>query len=355
MKKQILVLFGGVSSEHDVSLISASSVIKNIDTAKFDVTMMGITKEGEFFVFTGSPEDLPEEKWLSQKESLKKAVISCDRKDHGIIFTDNNEKKYIDCVFPVLHGMNGEDGTIQGMLEISGIPFVGCDTAACAVCMDKALTNAMADFHLIAQAKWTAFTKYEYGKKGEKLLKEAEERLGYPIFVKPAKAGSSVGISKATDLLSLKKACEYGFNFDNKLVLEEGIRGKEIEVAVMGNDEPVASVPGEIVPCNDFYDYDAKYIANGSLLHIPATLSIDKLEEVRKEAVRAYTAMGCTGLSRCDFFVREGDERVMLNEINTIPGFTSISMFPKLFAFCGVPYDELIEKLIGYAIERKAE
>lgn len=352
MKKKVLVLFGGVSSEHDVSLNSASSVMKNIPADKYDVVPMGITKDGRCYVFNGSYDLLPGGNWLNDESLLEPAVISCDRSHHGIIrLADCAKVEYIDVVFPVLHGKNGEDGTMQGLLEISGIPYVGCNTAASAICMDKAFTNAMADFHGIPQAKWTAFDKHAYTGDKAALLASAADKLGFPIFVKPANAGSSVGISKAKDLAELEEACEKAFAHDTKVVLEEGIIGVEVECAVMGNSEPVASVVGEVVPCNEFYDYDAKYLANESELHIPARLSDDMLKAVQDAAVRAYRALGCSGFTRVDFFVC-ADGSILLNEPNTIPGFTSISMYPKLFAASGVPYSELLDKLLELATER---
>lgn len=352
MKKKVLVLFGGVSSEHDVSLNSASSVMKNIPTDKYDIVAMGITKEGKCFVFNGSPDLLPNGNWLKDEALLEPAVISCDRSHHGIIrLADGAKVEYIDVVFPVLHGKNGEDGTMQGLLEISGIPYVGCNTAASAICMDKAVTNAMADFHGIAQAKWTAFDKHAYSGDKDALLASAAEKLGFPIFVKPANAGSSVGISKAKNIAELEAACEKAFEHDVKVVLEEGIIGVEVECAVMGNSEPVASVVGEVVPCNEFYDYDAKYLANESELHIPARLSDDMLKAVQEAAIKAYRALGCSGFTRVDFFVC-ADGSILLNEPNTIPGFTSISMYPKLFAASGVPYSELLDRLLELATER---
>lgn len=352
MKKKVLVLFGGVSSEHEVSLNSARSVIENIPADKYDVLPMGITSDGRFFLYTGDTANMPEDKWLDDESKLESAVISCDRAHHGIIHLGSGKVEYIDVVFPVLHGKNGEDGTMQGLLEISGIPYVGCGTTASAICMDKGVTNAMADFIGIAQAKWTAFDKHAYFAGKEAILNAAAEKLGFPIFVKPANAGSSVGISKAKNMAELEAACEKAFEHDKKLVLEEGIVGREVECAVLGNDEPIASVVGEIVPCNEFYDYDAKYLANESELHIPARLSAEKAEEVRSTAVKAFRALGCAGFARIDFFVRDSDGAVMLNEPNTIPGFTSISMYPKLFAASGIPYPELLNKLIEYASER---
>lgn len=353
MKKKVLVLFGGVSSEHDVSLSSACSVIKNIPADKYDIVTMGITKDGECYVYGGSPDMLHGGKWLEDKENLEPAVISCNRSHHGIIrLAKGAEIEKIDVVFPVLHGKNGEDGTMQGLLEIAGIPYVGCNTAASAICMDKAATNAMADFYGIPQAKWVAFDKYAYSANKDALLANAAEKLGFPIFVKPANAGSSVGISKAKNIEELEAACKKAFEHDKKLVLEEGVIGMEVEVAVMGNEEPVASVVGEVVPCNEFYDYDAKYLANESELHIPARLSEDKLSAVQAAAINAYRALGCSGFTRVDFFVRTSDGEIMLNEPNTIPGFTSISMYPKLFAASGIPYSELLDKLLQLAMEK---
>ena len=352
MKKKVLVLFGGVSSEHDVSLKSASSVIKNIPTDKYDVVKMGITKDGRCFIYSGDADMLPGGKWLEDSANLENAVISNDRSHHGIIHLSNGEIEKIDVVFPVLHGKNGEDGTMQGLLEIAGLPYVGCDTAASAVCMDKALTNAMADYYSIPQAKWASLHKFFYYENPDEQLEAVIEKLGFPIFVKPAKAGSSVGISKAKTAQELKDACDKAFEHDDKIVLEEGITGVEVEVAVMGNENPVASVVGEVVPCNEFYDFDAKYLANESELHIPARLPEDKLRDIQKAAVNAYKALGCSGFTRVDFFVREGDGEIMLNEPNTIPGFTSISMYPKLFAASGIPYSELLDKLLTFAMER---
>lgn len=353
MKKKVLVLFGGVSSEHEVSLNSAKSVIDNIPRDRYDVLPMGITSDGSFYLYSGDIADLPEDKWLADPSKLESAVISCDRAHHGIIHTATGEVEHVDAVFPVLHGMNGEDGTIQGLLTIAGIPFVGCNAEASAVCMDKAVTNALADFYGIPQAKWTAFDRHAYAADKALLLKTAADKLGFPIFVKPANTGSSVGVTKVCSFDELAPACEKAFEFDKKIVLEEGIDGVEIECAVLGNEEPIASVVGEIVPCNDFYDYDAKYFAGDSELHIPARLPEEKLEAVRAAAVNAFRSFGCSGLTRVDFFVRRSDGEILLNEPNTIPGFTEISMYPKLFAASGIPYPELLDKLINYAIERQ--
>lgn len=352
--KNALILFGGVSSEHDVSVVSARSVIENTPKDKYNLILIGITKDGRWFKYDGDVAKLPEDKWLEDEMALTKAVLSPDREDHGILVfgEDGIEKIHIDVVFPVLHGKNGEDGTIQGFLQVAGIPFVGCDALSSACCMDKEITNTLADAAGIPQAKWLGYTKYEYDKASEEYIKKAEDYLGFPIFVKPANAGSSVGVTKAVDVDSLKKAIDKAFNEDSKIVLEEGVDGMEVECAVLGNEEPIASICGEIVPCNDFYDYEAKYINPSSELHIPARLPQEKIDEVRAAACNAYKAFGCSGLARVDFFVRHSDGKVMLNEPNTIPGFTSISMYPKMFAASGIPYSELIDRLLTLAMEK---
>lgn len=352
--KNVLILFGGVSSEHDVSVVSARSVIENTPTDKYNLVLVGITKDGRWLKYDGDVSKLPEDKWLEETAHLKKAVISPDREDHGLLVfgEDGIEKIRIDVVFPVLHGKNGEDGAMQGFLQLAGIPFVGCDMLSSAGCMDKVMTNTLADAAGIAQAKWLGLDKYSYDKNPDEYLEKAEAYLGFPIFVKPANAGSSVGVSKATDRASLIVSIDKAFKEDCKLVLEEGIVGQEVECAVLGNEEPIASVCGEIVACNDFYDYEAKYINPASELHIPAKLSQEKMDEVRAAACNAYKALGCSGLARVDFFVRSSDGRVMLNEPNTIPGFTSISMYPKLFAASGIAYGELIDRLLTLALEK---
>lgn len=352
--KTALVLFGGVSSEYEVSLLSAQSVIENLPKDKYTVIPLGITKDGRWFQFCGNAKDLPGDKWLEDEKQLIPALISTDRSTPGLIrFTGKGiETVKIDVVFPVLHGKNGEDGTVQGLLQLANIPFVGCDMLSSAMCMDKAVTNAMADIAGIPQAKWQSFKAYEYKKNPQAYLEAAEEYLGFPVFVKPANAGSSVGVSKAKSKQELVDALEAAFIHDDKVVLEQGIDGREVECAVLGNEEPVASIPGEIVPCNEFYDYSAKYIGDASELHIPARLPAEKLEEVRELACKAYQVLGCSGLARVDFFVRNSDGAVLLNEPNTIPGFTSISMYPKMFAASGIPYPDLLDRLLCLAMDK---
>jgi len=352
-KLTVLALFGGNSSEHDVSTVSAQSVINNIPRDKYDVIMLGITKDGRWLRYSGDTANLPEDKWLEDEGNLHPAYIVPDTAVGGIVEIIDGKAvtTKVDVVFPVLHGKNGEDGTVQGLLQLAELPFVGCDMLSSADCMDKAVTNALADRAGIAQAKWMGFTEYEYRSNPQKYLDEAALKLGYPIFVKPANAGSSVGITKATDIHSLADGIETAFENDRKVVLEETVFGREVECAVLGNDEPIVATPGEIAPCNDFYDFDAKYVAGTSGLFIPARISDEQLKEVKKQAIKAYKALGCEGFSRVDFFVN--DEQILLNEINTIPGFTSISMYPKLFEHSGVSYPELIDRLITLAIQRK--
>lgn len=349
-KLTVGILFGGASSEHDVSCVSAKGIISNIDKEKYNLVLIGISKNGEWYLFDDDVELLPNDKWLESK-SLKKAYIVPDTSVHGVI-VEGGEQIKLDAVFPVLHGKNGEDGTVQGLLQLAQIPFVGCNATASGSCMDKAVTNAVADAFGIPQAKWCTFTDFEYKNKQEFCLDLAEKKLGYPIFVKPANAGSSVGISKAHNREELIAGIEIALKEDKKVVLEEFVDGFEVECAVLGNDEPIAAEVGQIVAAAEFYDFDAKYNNPASELHIPALISKEKRDEVREAALNAYKALGCEGLSRCDFFVTKGDERVLLNEINTIPGQTPISMYPKLFEAVGVPYKELIDRLINLAIER---
>lgn len=344
------IIFGGVSSEHDISCISAKSIITNLNYSKYNIVLIGITKDGRWFIYNDDINLLPEDKWIYSK-TLVPAFISPDTSVHGIV-TSKGEIIRLDVVFPVLHGKNGEDGTVQGLLQLAQIPFVGCDCTSSGVCMDKAVTNAVADIFSIPQAKWCAISQFEYKSNTETLLDQAIETLGLPIFVKPANAGSSIGISKAHNKEELVKAMEIAFKEDKKAVLEQFIDGFEVECAVMGNNKPIAAEVGQIVAAAEFYDFDAKYNNPQSILHIPAEIPEDKRNEVKALAVKAYTALGCEGLSRVDFFVTKDDGRVLFNEINTIPGQTPISMYPKLFEAIGVSYKELIDRLIDLALER---
>ena len=353
MKKlSVCILFGGMSPEHEVSLRSAESVLNHIDHSKYNVFPVGITKEGDWILFTGKDYSmLPSGEWKTYPEN-RRAAISPVRGQGLLSFEgDCVVRERIDVVFPVLHGENGEDGTMQGLLKLAGIPYVGPQVAASAVSMDKTLTKLVCDQEKVPQAAWQLVRRSELENRMEEIIRCLESRFPYPMFVKPAGTGSSVGVSKAADGAALRRALIAAAVYDEKILVEEFIRGKEIEVAVMGNDSPVASVCGEIDSGAEFYDYEAKYITDTSVAYIPARIPEEVAEAVREQAVKVYMAIGCRGLSRVDFFVTYEDNRVVFNEINTIPGFTSISMYPKLFAASGIPYTQLIDELIDLAME----
>ena len=353
-KLSVCILFGGVSPEHEVSLRSAESVLNNIDQSKYNVFPVGITKDGDWIHYTGKDYSLlPSGEWKDYPEN-RRAAISPVRGQGLLSFEgDCVVRERIDVVFPVLHGENGEDGTIQGLLQLAGIPYVGPHVAASAVAMDKTLTKLVADQAKIPQAAWELVRRSDLDCRLDAVVSQLESRFSYPMFVKPAGTGSSVGVSKAADRECLIRGLLGAAVYDDKVLVEEFIQGKEIEVAVMGNRNPVASVCGEIDSGAEFYDYDAKYVTDTSVAYIPARIDEETAEKVRDMAVRVYQAIGCRGLSRVDFFVTDADNRVVLNEINTIPGFTSISMYPKLFAASGIPYSKLIDELLGLAMEEE--
>ncbi len=355
MKKlSVCVLFGGMSPEHAVSLRSAESVLNNLDAEKYNIFPVGITRQGQWILYTGKYYSwLPDGRWEEWPEN-RKAAISPVRGQGLLSFEgDCVVREHIDVVFPVLHGENGEDGAVQGLLQLSGIPFVGPGVAASAVAMDKTLTKLMADQEGICQAAWFLVRSKDIPARAEQVMDSLEARFSYPMFVKPAGTGSSVGVSKARDREQLEKALGFAAQYDSKILVEEFICGREVEVAVMGNDFPVASICGEIDSGADFYDYDAKYITDTSVAYIPARIDEEVSEQVRDLAVKIYAALGCKGLSRVDFFVTYEDNRPVFNEINTIPGFTSISMYPKLFDASGIPYGQLLDELLELAMEEK--
>lgn len=353
MKKlSVCVLFGGVSPEHEVSLRSAEYVLNTIDKEKYNVFPVGITKDGDWVLFDGTDYSmLPAGTWQDH-EGNRRAAISPVR-GQGLLSFENDcvVRERIDVVFPVLHGENGEDGSIQGLLQIAGIPYVGPHVASSAVCMDKTLTKLVADLAGVRQAAWELVTRSGYARNADAAVQAVESRFAYPVFVKPAGTGSSVGVSKARNREELNEAIEKALKYDSKVLAEEFINGREVEVAVLGNETPMASICGEIDSGADFYDYEAKYVTDTSTAHIPARISEETAETVRELAVRVYEAMGCKGLSRVDFFVTHEGGEVVFNEINTLPGFTSISMYPKLFEASGIPGKELIDQLIDLAVE----
>ena len=353
MKKlSVCILFGGMSPEHKVSLRSAESVLNHIDHEKYNVFPVGITQDGDWILFGGSDYAmLPAGTWMNHPDNCP-AAISPVRGQGLLRFEkDGVVREQIDVVFPVLHGENGEDGAMQGLLQLAGIPYVGPHVSASAVAMDKTLTKLAADQAGIPQAAWALVRAQETKGAMDGILSRLEQKFSYPMFVKPAGTGSSVGVSKAGDRQALKKALVEAAGFDDKILVEEFIHGREVEVAVMGNDSPAASVCGEIDSGADFYDYEAKYITDTSVAYVPARIPQDVAEQVREQAIKVYQAIGCRGLSRVDFFVTFEENRVVFNEINTLPGFTSISMYPKLFAASGIPYSQLIDQLLTLAQE----
>ena len=351
-KLNVCILFGGISPEHEVSLRSAESVLNNISKERYNIFPVGITKEGQWYLFGGNDYSmLPNGSWLTHPDNCP-AMISPVRgqglicfKQEGVVSTP------VDVVFPVLHGENGEDGAMQGLLQMAGIPYVGPHVAESAVSMDKTLTKLVADSAGVSQAAWHLVRSEELKGRMESILDAIEAKFVYPVFIKPAGTGSSVGVSKAANREQLREALLSAGSFDSKILVEEFIHGREIEVAVMGNDSPVASVCGEIDSGAEFYDYETKYVTDTSVAYIPARIDEDVSELVREQAVKIYSAIGCKGLSRVDFFVTFEGSRVVFNEINTLPGFTSISMYPKLFAASGIPYDQLIDELLQLAME----
>ena len=354
-KKVIAILFGGASSEHEISRLSASSIIKNISKEKYELILVGITKNGEWFLYTGDIANIANGEWESDNTNKKPAFISPDSSIRGLIICENQKYSIIkiDAIIPALHGKNGEDGTIQGLLQLARIPFVGCDTFSSAACMDKITTNITLKYAGIKKAKFAFITKNYFYSNKEKCIEYIEKTLPFfPLFVKPSNAGSSVGISKVYSQDDLIKSIETALLEDNRVLIEEGINGQEVECAVLGNDDPIASICGEIVPSNDFYDYEAKYISNNSKLYIPAHIDEEISNKIRKIALNAYKIIGCSGLARVDFFVEKNTNEIYLNEINTFPGFTNISMYPKLFEHTGISYSDLIDKLINLSFER---
>ena len=351
MKKSLCVIFGGRSPEHEISLKSVTSVIRNLDKEKYDIHMLGITKDGKWLLYTGDENKIEGGLWEKEQEFLAKAIISPDTSDGGILVFENGTVRTIkiDCIFPVLHGEFGEDGTIQGLFEMSGIKYVGVGVPGSANSMDKTLSKIVFSDAGIPQAAWVTVTDID---DIEGKICRIEKELGYPCFVKPASTGSSVGIGKAATRDELKSAIKYALTFGRKVLVEENIDGREVECAILGNKEPAASEIGEIVPEVEFYDFDAKYNSNSTKLHIPAVLDEKIKEEIKTYAIKAFQAMDGMGLSRVDFFVRNSDNKVILNEINTLPGFTNISMYPKLWEATGVDYKNLLDKVILLAEER---
>lgn len=387
-KLRVGILFGGRSGEHEVSLLSAASVFNAIDKNKYDVVPIGITKEGhwvtsanaerllrgdfehgqEKHLRAGDPEATPSAAVLARGEAIlvppepqpRGAALPALQTEASEAVVRPSHAIEVDVVFPVLHGTFGEDGTIQGLLELADMAYVGAGVLGSAAGMDKDVMKSLFRAAGLPIVKHVTILRSEWEKQPKKAEKLVEAKLKYPVFVKPANLGSSVGISKAHNRKELGPAIEEAAKFDRKIVIEQGVGGgknkaREIECSVLGNDDAKASVPGEIVPSKEFYDYDAKYLDEGSQLIIPAKLTKSETKKVQELAVAAFEAVDCSGLARVDFLMDPKSRKIYLNEINTMPGFTSISMYPKLWAASGLSYPALIEKLIALALERYEE
>jgi D-alanine-D-alanine ligase len=353
-KLRIGVIFGGRSGEHEVSLRSAESIINSMDKSKYEVVPIGITREGRWLTSGDATAMLPEAVMTSNTH--QQVAIIGDPTRRGLTRLDDGRRALssepLDAVFPVLHGTYGEDGTIQGLLEMAGVPYVGCGVLASATGMDKITMKDLFQQAGLAIIEYEWFLRASWEENPQSIVRRIARSLGFPVFVKPANLGSSVGVSKATNRKELCEAINDAARYDRKIVVERAVDGREIEVSVLGNDEPTASLPGEIITGHEFYDYEDKYVDNTSRTEVPAKLPKNIIERIQRDAVSAFRAIDGSGLARVDFFVERGTNRVIINEINTMPGFTSISMYPKLWQASGISYSELIDRLIQLALER---
>lgn len=350
-KEKIAVVFGGMSTEHDVSIVSGTSVLKNLNKEKYDIFPVYIDREGNWFKYTKTVDKI-------EVLNVGDKIEELDKIEEPMEYLKN-----IDVVFPVLHGLYGEDGTIQGMLELLNKKYVGCKVLASSVCMDKVYAKVIFDKAKINQAKYIYIRKAgeryididnEFNEEIHSLEEIADivsEKIGFPVFVKPSNSGSSVGINKSHNIGELKEHIKYASQFDKKILIEENICGREVECAVLGNEDVKASCVGEILPAEEFYTFDAKYKNAESRVVIPADLPEDISNEIRSTAIKAFKAVDGKGLSRVDFFVENGTNKVIINEINTLPGFTQISMYPKLWEEAGIKYSDLLDELIKLAKE----
>ena len=365
-KIRVGVLFGGQSGEHEVSLVSARAVIDGLDTSKYDVVPIGITKDGRWIAgpdpvgaleAAADPKLLPggpaagTKNQVSRTESLITygSVVEASGLSAG---SRSSVLGSIDVIFPVLHGPMGEDGTVQGLMELAGVPYVGCGVLAAAVGMDKAMMKAAFAAAGLPLVPWLLVRRTDWRHNPMDVAEQVEAQLHYPIFVKPANMGSSVGITKAIDRATLLAGLAEAARYDRRIVIEQGINAREIEISVLGNDDVEASVPGEIVPSNEWYDYEAKYLGGESEIRIPAPIPAELAQQVRDLAIRAFKAIDGAGLARVDFLLDRDTGELYLNETNTMPGFTPISMYAKMWEASGLPYSKLLDRLIELAIER---
>lgn len=346
MKKTVAILFGGCSSEYDVSLVSATSVIKNIKKDKYNLLMIGITRDGDFYLYNGDVNNIEKDEWLNEKDA-KRITISTNRSDHGIIVLETNEIIQIDVAFPVLHGQNGEDGRLQGLLELAGIKYVGCDMTSSAICMDKYLAH-----EIVSSNGYLSPISYLFNEKDSyEMIKSKIRNLHFPLFVKPLKAGSSFGITKIKTISKLKEALKEAFRYDNKVIIEENVDGFEVGCAVLGTDKLIIGEVDEIELEDGFFDYFEKYNLKTSKIHLPARISKEERERIKDTALAIYKILGCSGFARVDMFYTK-DKKIVFNEVNTIPGCTSHSRYPSMLKEIGIPFEEVIERLIELGLEK---
>ena len=343
-KKAIAVMFGGHSTEHEVSLQSAYSVLENIDTDRFEIIPIGITKDGEWYHYTGKYENIENDTWEADTDNLKAAAFSQSRSSGGFLELtgDKFTLKKVDIAFPVLHGKNGEDGTVQGLFELAGIPLVGCDTLSSALCMDKDRAHKLVGQAGISVPKAVAFQEHD----AAAAIREICEELSYPLFVKPVREGSSFGISKITEQKDLTTAIKLAFQHDSDVIVEEAIEGFEVGCAVLGTDELTIGRVDEIELSSGFFDYSEKYTRKTSKIHMPARIDEETENRIRQTAGRIYHILGCSGFARVDMFLQPSGE-IVFNEVNTIPGFTTHSRYPKMMEGIGLTFPQVLEKLLG--------
>ena len=358
-KIRIGLVFGGRSGEHEVSLASATSVMANLDKEKYDVVPIGITREGSWLLGTEPARLMAADQYVGEESGdtqTTAVTLTGDPRLRRLIPLEGGEtlsgNGSLDVIFPVLHGTYGEDGTLQGMLEMANIPYVGCGVLGAALGMDKEKMKIVFQAIGLSNVDYLVYRRSEWERSPETIIEAIEQRLGYPCFVKPVNLGSSVGINKAHDRVELEHAMQVAAEYDRKIIIERGINCREFECAVLGNDEPIASVVGEVIASNEFYDYNAKYLDNKSEVIIPAQIPQAVSEEIRRQSVKAFLALDLSGLARVDFFMEKETGHIYINEVNTLPGFTQISMYPKLWEASGLPYAELLDRLIELAIER---
>jgi D-alanine-D-alanine ligase len=345
------ILFGGRSGEHEVSLASAASVIRGLDPDKYEAVPIGITKEGHWLIGSAAQKMLPE-----VLKGGQRVMMTADPTDAALVPLDRSGSgTRLDVVFPVMHGTYGEDGTIQGLLDLAGLPFVGAGVLGSAIGMDKDVAKRLLQVAKIPVVPWIAVQRADWERHPREIQRAVEKKFKYPLFVKPATLGSSVGMTKVHSREELAPALNLAAEFAMKILVERCMAGREIEVSVLGNHDPKASVPGEIVPHREFYDYAAKYLEEGTQLLIPAKLTSAQVKKIQNYAVDAFRALELSGMARVDFFLEKKGGKIYLNEVNTIPGFTSISMYPKMWEASGIPFRELIDKLIELALEMHAE